>query len=122
MHRGGDRLERALEVADHLLVDLGGLAEVPGLAGRLGLEIELAEEDLDHALAVLGLAGGVPRPPLRPVGESAIHTLESQLAALGVFGTGAAWPDLAVAAIMAGLAISGGISVVRQALGELRAG
>jgi Co/Zn/Cd efflux system component len=43
-------------------------------------------------------------------------------AALGVFGTGAAWPDLAVAAIMASLAISGGISVIRQALGELRAG
>ena len=41
-------------------------------------------------------------------------------AALGVFGTGSAWPDLAVAALMAGLAISGGWSVIRQARGELK--
>jgi Co/Zn/Cd efflux system component len=40
-------------------------------------------------------------------------------AALGVFGTGSAWPDLAVAAIMAGLAIAGGTSVIRQARQEL---
>ncbi len=54
--------------------------------------------------------------------NDALGNLAVMAAALGVFGTGAAWPDLAVAAIMAGLAISGGISVVRQALGELRAG
>ncbi|MFN3437596.1 MAG: cation transporter [Acidovorax sp.] len=40
-------------------------------------------------------------------------------AALGVFGTGSAWPDLAVAAIMAWLAIAGGTSVIRQARQEL---
>lgn len=40
-------------------------------------------------------------------------------AALGVFGTGSAWPDLAVAAIMAWLAIAGGASVIRQARQEL---
>lgn len=36
-------------------------------------------------------------------------------AALGVFGTGTAWPDLAVAAVMGTLAITSGISVVRHA-------
>jgi len=36
-------------------------------------------------------------------------------AALGVFGTGSAWPDLSVAAIMGTLAISAGVSVVRHA-------
>lgn len=41
-------------------------------------------------------------------------------AALGVFGTGTAWPDIAVAAILAGLGVSGGWQIVRQALGELR--
>lgn len=41
-------------------------------------------------------------------------------AALGVFGTGTAWPDLVVAAVMAGLAISGGAAVMRQARAELR--
>ncbi|HSI55708.1 MAG TPA: cation transporter, partial [Ramlibacter sp.] len=34
-------------------------------------------------------------------------------------GTGSAWPDLAVAGVMALLAISGGWSVMRQARGEL---
>ncbi|MES2786648.1 MAG: cation transporter [Pseudomonadota bacterium] len=42
------------------------------------------------------------------------------LAALGVYGTGSAWPDLGVAALMAVLAISGAATVLRQAQGELR--
>lgn len=42
------------------------------------------------------------------------------LAALGVFGTGTAWPDLAVAAIMATLALQGAWAVFAQAHGELR--
>jgi Co/Zn/Cd efflux system component len=41
-------------------------------------------------------------------------------AALGVFGTGAGWPDTAVAAIMAILALQGAAVVVRQAVRELR--
>ena len=41
------------------------------------------------------------------------------LAALGVFGTGSRWPDLLVAAVMAGLALTAGLSVVRQARREL---
>jgi len=41
------------------------------------------------------------------------------LAALGVFGTGSAWPDLAVAAAMAVLALAGAYSVGRQARMEL---
>ena len=42
------------------------------------------------------------------------------LAALGVFGTGSGWPDIVVAAIMAGLALQGSWLVTRQALVELR--
>lgn len=42
------------------------------------------------------------------------------LAALGVFGTGTGWPDIVVAAVMAGLALQGSWLVSRQALGELR--
>jgi Co/Zn/Cd efflux system component len=42
------------------------------------------------------------------------------LAALGVFGTGSGWPDVIVAAIMAGLALQGSAVVLRQSLGELR--
>jgi Co/Zn/Cd efflux system component len=51
--------------------------------------------------------------------NDAIGNLAVMLAALGVFGTGTAWPDLLVAAVMACLAIWGGWSVLRQARGEL---
>jgi Co/Zn/Cd efflux system component len=42
------------------------------------------------------------------------------LAAIGVFGTGTGWPDVIVAAIMAGLALQGATIVVQQSLRELR--
>ncbi len=42
------------------------------------------------------------------------------LAAIGVFGTGSAWPDLFVASIMAGLAMTGGLQVFRHAVAELK--
>jgi Co/Zn/Cd efflux system component len=41
-------------------------------------------------------------------------------AATGVFGTGAGWPDLIVAAIMAVLALQGAWLVVKRAQGELQ--
>lgn len=41
-------------------------------------------------------------------------------AAAGVFGTGSAWPDLIVAAVIGGLALSASVAVLRQALSELR--
>lgn len=40
-------------------------------------------------------------------------------AALGVFGTGTGWPDVIVAATMAGLALQGAVIVLRQAWDEL---
>lgn len=43
------------------------------------------------------------------------------LAALGVFGTGAGWPDVVVAAIMASLALQGAAVVILHAVAELRA-
>lgn len=51
--------------------------------------------------------------------NDAIGNVAVLLAALGVFGTGTRWPDLAVAAVMAGLALSAGLSVLRQARQEL---
>ena len=47
--------------------------------------------------------------------NDAIGNLAVGLAALGVFGTGTAWPDLAVAVLMAVLAITGAASVLRHA-------
>lgn len=52
--------------------------------------------------------------------NDALGNLAVVAAAAGVFGTGNAWPDLVVAAIMAALGIAGGRHVVRAALAELR--
>ena len=53
--------------------------------------------------------------------NDAIGNLAVVGAALGVFGTGHAWPDLAVAAIMGTLALTGSATVLRLARAELRA-
>ena len=52
--------------------------------------------------------------------NDAIGNLAVILAAVGVFGSGRAWPDLLVALIMAGLGLSASIQVSRQALRELK--
>jgi Co/Zn/Cd efflux system component len=52
--------------------------------------------------------------------NDAIGNLAVLLAAAGVFGSGAGWPDYLVAAIMSGLALTGAVQVTRQALAELR--
>ncbi len=54
--------------------------------------------------------------------NDAISNVAVLAAALGVAGTGSAWPDLGVAAIMAGLAITGGIQIILQARCELKSG
>lgn len=51
--------------------------------------------------------------------NDAIGNAAILFAALGVFGTGTAWPDLAVGGIMAGLALSGAYQVIHRARGEL---
>jgi Co/Zn/Cd efflux system component len=52
--------------------------------------------------------------------NDALGNLAVLAAALGVFGTGAAWPDLGVAAVMAVLALTAARSVITQARAELR--
>ena len=51
--------------------------------------------------------------------NDALGNLAVMAAAVGVFGTGRAWPDLVVAASIAGLALHGGSSVWRQARREM---
>ena len=51
--------------------------------------------------------------------NDAISNIAVMVAALGVFGTGTAWPDLIVAAIMGTLAITAGISVMRHARSDI---
>jgi Co/Zn/Cd efflux system component len=51
--------------------------------------------------------------------NDAIGNVAVLLAAVGVFGTGARWPDLLVATVMAALALAAGLAVWRQARQEL---
>lgn len=51
--------------------------------------------------------------------NDAVGNVAVMLAALGVLGTASAWPDLLVAAVMAGLALWGGAQVLQQARREL---
>ncbi len=51
--------------------------------------------------------------------NDAIGNIAVLTAALGVFGTGYAWPDLAVAAIMAAIAIWGSAQIFSEAIREL---
>jgi len=53
--------------------------------------------------------------------NDALGNVAVMLAALGVFGTGSAWPDLLVAAVMGALALTGSWAVVRRARTELHA-
>ena len=52
--------------------------------------------------------------------NDALGNIAVMLAALGVFGTGRVWPDLVVAVAIAGLALFGGIQVIRTSMRELR--
>jgi Co/Zn/Cd efflux system component len=52
--------------------------------------------------------------------NDALGNLAVMAAASGVFVTGTAWPDLAVAALMAALALWGSVQVIRLARQELR--
>lgn len=51
--------------------------------------------------------------------NDAIGNVAVGIAALGVFGTGTAWPDLMVASVMATLALTASVSVLRQARDEI---
>jgi len=54
--------------------------------------------------------------------NDAIGNVVVVVAALGVWGSSSAWPDLAVAALMAGIFLNSSVQILRQAWGEYRQG
>lgn len=52
--------------------------------------------------------------------NDAIGNLIVMVAALGVWGTATAWPDLAVAGVMAAIFLTSSVQILRQAWGEYR--
>ncbi|MFT3735150.1 MAG: cation transporter [Rhodocyclaceae bacterium] len=98
-----------------------GLSPEPITMGSIGLLALVA----NVAVAVLLYAFRDGDANMRSVWlctrNDALGNLAVLLAAAGVFGTGQAWPDLVVAVVMGGLALSAGASVIRQARAELTA-
>jgi Co/Zn/Cd efflux system component len=54
--------------------------------------------------------------------NDAIGNVALMIAALGVWGTVTKWPDLIVAAVMAGLFLTSSVQILRQAITEMRGG
>lgn len=54
--------------------------------------------------------------------NDAIGNVVVMVAALGVWGSSSAWPDLAVAAVMAGIFLTSSVQILRQAWAENREG
>lgn len=102
-----------------LLAAIDGASPQPAIMGSVGVLALLANTAV--ALMLYRFRGGDAN--MRSVWicsrNDAIANIAVVAAALGVFGTGDAWPDLMVAAIIATLGITGGLKIVRLAWSEL---
>lgn len=92
-------------------------AEIMGIIGALALATNLASvfllvsyKDGDANVRSVWLCSR----------NDAIGNVAVMIAALGVWGTASGWPDLIVAAVMAGLFLSSSFQIIRQALEERR--
>lgn len=94
-------------------------AEIMGLVGFMALVANLASvlilmryKDGDANVRSVWLCSR----------NDAIGNVAVMVAAFGVWGTATGWPDLIVAAIMAGLFLTSAVRILRQALAEYRQG
>ena len=99
-----------------------GVAPEPGTMGVVGFVALLVNAGVALMLYRYRTGDANMRSVWLCSRNDALGNLAVMLAALGVFGTGSAWPDLLVAAVMAGLALSGAWSVLHHARAELRWG
>ncbi|WP_048425567.1 cation transporter [Methylobacterium indicum] len=105
--------------AYHVLVLGMPKAEVMGVIGVMALVANLASvlllrpyKDGDANVRSVWLCSR----------NDAIGNVVVMAAALGVWGTSTAWPDLAVAAVMAGIFLTSSVQILRQAWREYRDG
>jgi Co/Zn/Cd efflux system component len=90
-------------------------AEVMGLVGFLALAANLASVGL---LAPYKDGDANVRSVWLCSRNDAIGNVVVMAAAVGVWGTSSAWPDLAVAALMAGIFLTSSVQILRQAWAE----
>lgn len=105
--------------AYHVLVLDVPRAEVMGLVGFMALAANLASvlilaryKDGDANVRSVWLCSR----------NDAIGNVAVMVAAIGVWATATKWPDLLVAAIMAGLFLTSSVQILRQSLREMRTG
>ena len=103
-----------------VLAALGGAAPEPEVMGVIGALALAANTGVAIMLYRFRTGDANMRSVWICSRNDAVGNIAVMAAALGVFGTGTAWPDLIVAAILALLGISGGIQIVQQARLELR--
>jgi Co/Zn/Cd efflux system component len=99
---------------------LHGVVPEPATMGAVGLLALLANGGVAVLLYAFRQGDANMRSVWLCTRNDAIGNVAVLLAAAGVSLTASGWPDLAVAAVMAALALSAGYSVVRRAHGELR--
>lgn len=92
-------------------------AEIMGVIGVMALAANLASVAL---LAPYKDGDANVRSVWLCSRNDAIGNVVVMFAALGVWGTASAWPDLAVAALMAALFLNSSFLILRQALAEYR--
>lgn len=98
----------------------GGVAPEPATMGAVGLAALAVNAGVALMLYRFRSGDANMRSVWICSRNDALGNVAVMLAALGVFGTGSAWPDLLVACVMAALALSGSWTVLRQARIELR--
>ena len=103
-----------------LYAAIGGLPPEPFVMGAIGFLALLANGFVAMLLYTFRDGDANMRSVWLCSRNDAIGNVAVMLAAAGVFGTGQNWPDLVVAAIMAGLALHSGVAIVRHSLQELR--
>lgn len=100
---------------------LAGSAPEPAVMGAVGLAALVANVSVAALLYAFRDGDANMRSVWLCSRNDAIGNVAVMLAALGVFGTGSAWPDLAVAALMGVLALRAAVDVIGRARAELRA-
>ncbi len=98
---------------------LGGVAPKPELMGIIGALALAANTGVAIMLYRFRTGDANMRSVWKCSRNDAIGNIAVMAAALVVFGTGTAWPDINAAALLALLGIGGGIQIVGQALREL---
>lgn len=98
---------------------MGGLPPEPATMGAIAFVALMANVGVAIMLYAFRHGDANMRSVWLCSRNDAIGNVAVMLAALGVFGTGRAWPDLVVAGVMGTLALTAALAVVRQARAEL---